>query len=285
MQLPLDVSNVQVVNATQVEAVVKFAGQAAQNITIDLATQQVAGECPILDLHIDPIHLNLLGLHVDTSAICVEVSSIAHEGLGDLLCDLTGTLDLNQINVGQLDQLLDGIEGILDGVLGGTLDVTGVGSSGNALAAAFAQEHSCNILNLSVGAIDLELLGISVEVNNCEEVPGPVTIDITGHPNGPEGGLLGQVLCGIADGLNLPNVNLGGLIDRVGDVIDRLTVLADRLTDLPDAGKQVQRLERQIDRLERFAERVDTVTGLDRIVHQLDKVIDQVDKMVTKAAK
>jgi len=285
MQLPLDVSNVQVVNATQVEAVVKFAGQAAQNITIDLSTQQVAGECPILDLHIDPIHLNLLGLHVDTSAICVEVSSIAHEGLGDLLCDLTGTLDLNQINVGQLDQLLDGIEGILDGVLGGTLDVTGVGSSGNALAAAFAQEHSCNILNLSVGAIDLELLGISVEVNNCEDVPGPVTIDITGHPNGPEGGLLGQVLCGIADGLNLPNVNLGGLIDRVGDVIDRLTVLADRLTDLPDAGKQVQRLERQIDRLERFAERVDTVTGLDRIVHQLDKVIDQVDKMVTKAAK
>jgi len=161
MDLPLDVSNVHVVNSQQLEAVVTLAGQVTENVLIDVTKQDVAGECPILDLHIDPIHLNLLGLHVDTSPICVEVSSISHEGLGGVLCDLTGALDLNTIG-SQLNQLLDGVENILDNVLGGTLDVTGIGSSAGALAAAHAQDGFCNILNLSVGAIDLDVLGIQV---------------------------------------------------------------------------------------------------------------------------
>ena len=49
-----------------------------------------------------PIHLNLLGLAVDASAICLTIEAIPHQGLlGDLLCAvanlLNGGLSLEQI--------------------------------------------------------------------------------------------------------------------------------------------------------------------------------------------
>jgi len=69
----------------------------------------------ILDLHLDPIHLNLLGLTVDTSAICLKITAQSGPGnlLGNLLCAVAGLLDgtsglngiLNQL-VGVLNQLL-----------------------------------------------------------------------------------------------------------------------------------------------------------------------------------
>jgi hypothetical protein len=49
-----------------------------------------AGATDILNLHLDPIHLNLLGLEVDTSAICLDVN--AQPGPGNLLGNLLGSL-------------------------------------------------------------------------------------------------------------------------------------------------------------------------------------------------
>ena len=50
---------------------------------------------PILDLHLNPIHLNLLGLHVDTSSICLDVSAVPGTGnlLGNLLTDVANLLN------------------------------------------------------------------------------------------------------------------------------------------------------------------------------------------------
>ena len=61
---------------------------------------------------------------------------------------------------------------------------------------------ACNILNLALGPIDLNLLGLQVYLDDCDE--GPVTIDITAIPGG---GLLGDLLCGLA---NLLNGGVGG---------------------------------------------------------------------------
>jgi hypothetical protein len=50
--------------------------------------------CPVLDLDLQPIHLSLLGLNVNTSAICpVTVRITATPGggvLGNLLSGITG---------------------------------------------------------------------------------------------------------------------------------------------------------------------------------------------------
>lgn len=73
-------------------------------------------------------------------------------------------------------------------------------------------EGECDILNLSISPIDLNLLGLVVELDDCED--GPVTIDITAVEG--EGNLLGNLLCAIAGlldgGLNLQQV-LAGLTD------------------------------------------------------------------------
>ena len=50
--------------------------------------------CPVLDLSLGPINLSLLGLNVDTSPICLEIT--AHQGgglLGDLLCAVANLLN------------------------------------------------------------------------------------------------------------------------------------------------------------------------------------------------
>jgi hypothetical protein len=47
--------------------------------------------CSVLNLCLSPISVNLLGLHVDTSDICLVVTAIqGGRLLGDLLCELAG---------------------------------------------------------------------------------------------------------------------------------------------------------------------------------------------------
>jgi hypothetical protein len=83
------------------------------------------GSCQILFLNLAPIHLDLLGLVVDTSQIQVRILGVPGEGnlLGNLLCAVTGILDPDPPAPGGpladlLDQLVDIINQIL-GILGG----------------------------------------------------------------------------------------------------------------------------------------------------------------------
>jgi hypothetical protein len=60
-----------------------------------LPPNPTAGACQILDLVLQPINLNLLGLHLATSRIEVLLEAIPGAGnlLGNLLCGITGILD------------------------------------------------------------------------------------------------------------------------------------------------------------------------------------------------
>lgn len=153
------------------------------------------GTCPVLHLSLGPINLSLLGLNVDTSAICLDITAIEGGGLlGDLLCSIsTQLLGGTPLNV---------ILGALSGDQLGTLD-RGLTSllnqavfipltSSDALSAA-----TCSILSLSIAPVDLTLLGLNVHLDNCND--GPVTLDITATPGG---GLLGDLLCSLTDLLN-----------------------------------------------------------------------------------
>jgi len=283
MNLPISINNLAVAG-TQLVGDVLIAGQKAGTTAIDVTTHQGA-DCPILHLDLGPINLNLLGLHVDTSEICLDVTAHQGEGLlGDLLCGLTngdlglggvgGILDQLDDVAGQINTLVGQIDNLLDGVLGHSLTVDQV------FGAEDANTGFCNILNLSLGPVDLTVLGLNVHLDDCNN--GPVTVDVTADPNG---GLLGGLLCGLADG-GLGG-GLGGLIGRIDGLIDQLGDLAgrlDQLDNLPNLGKLTKQVDKLIDRLEKTLDRVDSLQNLDQLIRQVEHTVDQLDRLIDRVA-
>jgi hypothetical protein len=85
-----------------------------------------ATSCQVLDLVINPINLNLLGLVVHTDTIHLNITAVPGAGnlLGNLLCGILGILNPPTLPTGgltgaQLAQLLNAILGALTPVLGG----------------------------------------------------------------------------------------------------------------------------------------------------------------------
>jgi len=85
-----------------------------------------AANCPILNLTLGPIHLNLLGLVIDTNQINLNITAVSGPGnlLGNLLCSVSNLLNggtpslLSQIQndlsslTGLLNQLLGSLSGL-----------------------------------------------------------------------------------------------------------------------------------------------------------------------------
>jgi hypothetical protein len=187
-------------------SLVPAAGAAAGEVTAAATTS-------ILALHLGPIHLDVLGLHVDTSEICLNVNAISGPGnlLGNLLTGVANLLNggtplgtiLGGLSSTDLSTLLNGIGGLFGGALGAV----------NSPAAI--SNVTTNILHLSLGPVNLNLLGLQVLLNNCANPAGPVTIDISAE-SGP-GNLLGNLLSGVAHLLDNPsNANaLANALDRL----------------------------------------------------------------------
>ena len=195
-------------------------------VNISLAQNQTnAGACPILDLELGPINLDLLGLLVETSPICLQITAYDNAGLlGDLLCSvanlLNAGLSLDQILAGQgaLDPVLGVIPGLtpvqIEGLLGGITDLLNE-ALGNLLDAVLTDiiqglRGACDILHLELGPVDLTLLGLEVILDDCEG--GPVVVDVSAE-RGP-GNLLGNILCGL--------LGRSGLGSTLGDILGGL---------------------------------------------------------------
>ena len=193
-------------------------------VNLSLAEDQTgAGVCPILDLTLAPINLDLLGLVVQTSPICLKLN--AYEGgglLGDLLCGVAGLLDgglaLDQILAGQglivggttllpglttdqLNTLLGGLQNLLNGALLNLL---------NSVIDAITEldaNRTCSVLHLVLGPVELNLLGLEVILDDC--AGGPVVVDITAQTG--QGRLLGNLLCELLDG----GLNVGATLQNL----------------------------------------------------------------------
>jgi hypothetical protein len=190
------------------------------------AAQQQA-TCPILTLSLAPITLDLLGLVVQTSAINLVITGETGAGnlLGNLLCAITGILD----DPSALSQILNRILALLGGTLTSGSPLTGAlpisidkfatmngelvarfyvnQANGKPVGPFFAPaqvieppDGACDILSLTLGPIDLDLLGLRIQLYG-ETPEDPITILIYAVP-GP-GNLLGNLLCAIV-----------GLLDR-----------------------------------------------------------------------
>ena len=173
---------------------------ALRRVLDDPNTRQL--ECSILNLELGPINLNLLGLHVDTSAICLEVTGTPGGGLlGDLLCGLAGGpgggLGLPILpTTAQISALERELKAALNSALGQNM-VRGQGDS--------VCTGDCPILNLVLGPLDLTLLGLNVRLDDCEGGPVQVCISATAGE-----GLLGDLLCGLSN-LDIGNLTLADI--------------------------------------------------------------------------
>jgi len=191
------------------------------------AALAAATTTPILNLHVGPINLDLLGLEVATSQICLSITAQSGPGnlLGNLLTTIANGLSgsslgtiLGNLTPGQLTRLTNGLTNLLNGVLRDVL------THGTASTQAASEPeppghqdtpNTCEILNLSLGPVNLNLLGLNVHLDDCAK--GPVIVDIDAIPSTDTGGgLLGDLLCGVANLLNNPGALQGqlGLIVR-----------------------------------------------------------------------
>src|SRR3954452_20366260 len=158
--LPLTITGVQVQNG-QLVALGKLGTTAFTAPITVTATPTADPTCPILNLQLAPIHLNLLGLHVDTSAICLAVGAQSGSGnlLGNLLCGVANLLNsgspLGNILTGltstQLSQLVSGITGLLNGAFGQLPPPTSLAGGAGGGGAAAAAAPAVNVLHLSLG--------------------------------------------------------------------------------------------------------------------------------------
>jgi len=294
LALPLSVNDVRVLDTGGVRSLVAdvaFAGKdVATAVPLTLSAADGAGTVPVLNLHVGALDLNLLGLGVQTSDICLDITATPGSGLlGDLLGGLAGGLgggsslgDLLTHLGGQVNQVLGGIDRLLDRVLGSSMNVTGLfgqGVNGNADPAP-AADGTRDILNLSLGPVNLNLLGLGVSLDDCNG--GPVTVDVTADP---AGGVLGGLLAGLADGINLDNLNVGRLIGRIDNLFDRVGNILDRVGDItgPLSDRITNQLGRLVDQLQRTVDRLQNQAGelrnLQRVIDQLGRLADRIDAL------
>ncbi|MDT5095012.1 MAG: hypothetical protein QOH60_4375 [Mycobacterium sp.] len=66
-------------------------------------------------------------------------------------------------------------------------------------------QATCQVLNLVLGPLDLSLLGLNVHLDQ-------VTLNVTADPSG---GILGQLLCSLAGGLNGPVDAIVNLLNQI----------------------------------------------------------------------
>jgi hypothetical protein len=130
--------------------------------------------------------VELLGLHIDTSRICVEITGIQGAGiLADLLCGLAGG-DLTN-----LPTLLDFLRDILTAALSLNQQIAPKACGNNNSTSVCT--GACEVLSLVIGPVDLFLLGVHVHIDNCDNQAVRACVSATRGE-----GLLGDLLCGLA---------------------------------------------------------------------------------------
>jgi hypothetical protein len=84
--------------------------------SVVVTTAATGATCPILDLTLGPLHLDLLGLVVDLNQVHLTITAQQGPGnlLGNLLCSVAHLLDSGGTNTA-IQNLLN----ILNGLLGG----------------------------------------------------------------------------------------------------------------------------------------------------------------------
>lgn len=144
-----------------------------------------ARSCAVLDLQLNKLALNLLGLDVNLDKVVLTISAESSGGvLGSLFCKLAHTKVKLRSLASYARHLTavtqrSGLSG-LDAHLGVSTLFAGQQQSATGVV--------CPILDLVLGPLHLDLLGLIVDLNQ-------VHLSITADPNG---GVLGSLFCSLA---------------------------------------------------------------------------------------
>jgi hypothetical protein len=153
-----------------------------------------------LNLHLAPLFLNLLGLEVRTSDINLRITGHRGQLLGNLFCSLSRGIKLGRQQLARrtahsLNQRLDKrplrLIAFRAPVYPHQQTASSTGSSDMAKAIPPVPPGSCTVLDLMLGPLHLDLLGLIVDLYGSTQ-HDPVEVLITANPNG---GLLGSLLC------------------------------------------------------------------------------------------
>lgn len=147
--------------------------------------------CDVLTLNLGPLHLEILGLVIDLSRVVLTIKADSNGGLlGSLFCGLAGTAptaSLAKLNrtakrmtkAARANGLNQGVAGFQVQAPPGFTQAPGT---------------TCTILDLVLGPLDLNLLGLLIHLDRLR-------LTITAVRGG---GILGDLLCGLAGGPPAP---------------------------------------------------------------------------------
>jgi hypothetical protein len=146
--------------------------------------------CPILDLTLAPLDLNLLGLMIHLDQVHLTLTANSNGGvLGSLLCGLTNNrLTAQTVKLNWVVQH-SGLSSTGTGFVVSVQPQQAPGGAPGSTPKVVTPSTICTVLDLTLGPLDLNLLGLMVHLDQ-------VHLLITADSNG---GLLGGLLCpGIA---------------------------------------------------------------------------------------
>jgi hypothetical protein len=140
-----------------------------------------SGTCTVLTLTLDTLELNLLGLNVHLEKVVLSVTGQRSGGvLGSLFCSLAKA-KVKAARASAVSRLNSAIHRT------GEVEPLRFGLGIRATTAAAGP--TCPVLNLVLGPLHLNLLGLVVDLNQ-------VHLIITAEPTG---GVLGSLFCGLAN--------------------------------------------------------------------------------------
>jgi hypothetical protein len=165
-----------------------------------VSQRQQRGRCNILALRLAPVHLALLGIRVDTSHISLDVTARRRGGvLGRLFCALANAeIRFPRAAIARVNR---------------QLDEAPIVTRSSAPVRVATHQGTCQILDLILGPLHLDLLGLVVDLYG-RTMRDPVRVTITGEPGH---GLLGDLLCSLAGGGNVTSLpQLQSLLRSLG---------------------------------------------------------------------
>ena len=177
---------------------------ATKPVTFQVRGGGTGGSCRVLTLKLDTLQLELLGLRVDTSAVNLRITGARTGGvLGQLFCRLARGIRLNRAALQQdaaasLNRRMSGrpMRAIAFSAKVRPSDQPAQQPATARAAQAAPAPGSCQVLDLILGPLNLDLLGLRVDLYGGTPTE-PVRVLITANP---ARGVLGQVFCRLAAG-------------------------------------------------------------------------------------
>jgi hypothetical protein len=164
------------------------------------------GRCDVITLRLAPLNLELLGVQVTTSNISLDVYALKGRVLGDLFCGLAHA----KVTFPRAARVVRALNSRMGGR---ALRVFSASESLPGRTPHATTAPSCQVLNLVLGPLHLDLLGLVVDLYGKTKAD-PVIVTINALPTK---GLLGQLLCGLAGGGGVTSLaGLQSLLNSLG---------------------------------------------------------------------